>query len=86
MHLRNLLDEFDGDVTLALAAYNAGSGAVRRHGGVPAYRETQEYVRKIESTLSGGGPRPRRRSSAPVAETVRMVQGADGSITFDNIE
>ena len=50
-HLRTLLDEFNGDVTLALAAYNAGSGAVRRHGGVPRYRETQDYVRRVLSYL-----------------------------------
>ena len=44
-HLRSLLDEFD--VPLALAAYNAGQGTVRRYGGIPPYRETRAYVRKI---------------------------------------
>lgn len=46
-HLRTLLDEFD--VPLALAAYNAGQGTVRRYGGIPPYRETRAYVRKILS-------------------------------------
>jgi soluble lytic murein transglycosylase-like protein len=44
-YLRKLLDEFE--LPLALAAYNAGEGAVRRFGGVPPYAETQDYVRKI---------------------------------------
>jgi len=46
-HLRSLLDRFD--VRLAVAAYNAGAGAVQRYGGVPPYRETREYVRKVLS-------------------------------------
>ncbi len=46
-YLRWLLREFRGNVTLALAAYNAGENAVKRHGGIPPYRETQTYVRRI---------------------------------------
>jgi soluble lytic murein transglycosylase-like protein len=46
-YLADLLDLFEGDVTLAAAAYNAGPGAVEKYGGVPPYEETREYVRRI---------------------------------------
>jgi len=46
-HLRLLLDQYGGNVRLALAAYNAGGGAVSRHGGVPPYRETIDYLQRV---------------------------------------
>lgn len=58
-YLRGLLDRF-GDVALALAAYNAGPGAVVQFGGMPPYRETRAYVERVLSTwqrLRSGGDR-----------------------------
>ena len=47
-YLADLLLEFNGDITLAAAAYNAGPTAVRKYGGVPPYDETREYVKRVE--------------------------------------
>ena len=48
-YLRTLLDTFNGDLDLTLAAYNAGPGAVQKFGGIPPYRETQDYVRHVRA-------------------------------------
>ena len=50
-YLRYLLNYFNGNLPLALAAYNAGENAVIRHGGVPPYRETKEYIQRVFSYL-----------------------------------
>ena len=49
-YLRTLLDTFHGDLDLTLAAYNAGPGAVQKYNGVPPYRETREYVRRVRAS------------------------------------
>lgn len=50
-YLKNMLSEFGGNLELALAAYNAGPNSVKKYGGIPPYEETQNYVRRIMSSL-----------------------------------
>jgi soluble lytic murein transglycosylase len=80
-YLRKLLNMFDGDVSLAVAGYNAGEHAVQRHNGVPPYKETQGYVRKILSLLGGAQERPPSASASRVAAaTAEPVQKKPGVI------
>jgi soluble lytic murein transglycosylase-like protein len=56
-YLKGLMDRFDNNKSLALAAYNAGPNAVKKYGGIPPYAETQNYVKKVLSkydTYKGG--------------------------------
>ena len=82
-HLRHLLDNYNGDVQLTLAAYNAGSNAVARSAGVPHYAETQNYVRRITSLYYGSA------DSAPSRiwhEPVRMERDERGVLHMSNTE
>jgi hypothetical protein len=65
-YLRQLLDKFSGDVELALAAYNAGPDRVTQYHGVPPYRETRNYVRKITK------PAPKKPPTPPSSQPTKL--------------
>jgi soluble lytic murein transglycosylase-like protein len=77
-HLRYLLERYQGSVVLALAAYNAGEGAVDTHRGVPPYPETQQYVRSV---LRRAGLADSRAS----AEGLYRHAGSDDVMTYSNL-
>src|SRR5579872_2068191 len=53
MYLRQMIDHFAGKVELAIAAYNAGPGAVEKHGGIPPFAETRDYVKRVLALWRG---------------------------------
>ena len=72
-YLRYLIDRYEGNLSLALAAYNAGETAVKRWGTIPPFKETQQYVQRILKLYNGkGGFAPRY--------TIYMGYGDDGSL------
>ncbi|MEE8348704.1 MAG: lytic transglycosylase domain-containing protein [Acidobacteriota bacterium] len=75
-YLRFLTDHFNGELPLVLAAYNAGENAVIRHQGIPPYRETQQYVRKVTALYESLKPAAETSESNPPLTRVVLPNGS----------
>ena len=93
-YLRHLLDLFEGDLVLALAAYNAGERIVQETGGVPGYRETRDYVDRVMArygrpSKAARGSQPAGAPASAAAVPARKTQiyravAGDGALVFSD--
>jgi soluble lytic murein transglycosylase-like protein len=88
-YLRFLFNHFENDLSLVLAAYNAGENAVTRHKGIPPYRETQEYVKKVSALYKPAeGPKEDVLAQAgeprPINRKIYRVVQSNGRVLFTN--
>jgi soluble lytic murein transglycosylase-like protein len=87
-YLKHLLGLFGGDLSLSLAAYNAGEGAVQRFGGIPSFAETQDYVRKVTNLYQSGSPQSGTTAAGNKPQDSAIVRYVDeqGLVHYSNVE
>lgn len=88
-YLRYLLDLYQGNYPLALAAYNAGEGAVAKYGGVPPYPETRNYLQLVRKQLEKTASKPQVKPEPKVVEVkpagpprIQQIVEPDGSVRY----
>ncbi|MGA7380827.1 MAG: lytic transglycosylase domain-containing protein, partial [Terriglobales bacterium] len=85
--LKQLMENYGGDVKLTLAAYNAGPGAVARSAGVPHYAETRKYVKRITQLYYGGGDSSEDRIlGSSFHEPIQVERDSRGVLHISNTE
>ena len=84
--LKQLMENYGGDVRLTLAAYNAGPGAVARSAGVPHFAETRNYVKKITKLYYEGGDPSAHWVGSPVHDPIRVQRDERGVLYVSNTD
>ncbi len=79
-YLKYLIDRYEGNLSLALAAYNSGETAVKRWGTIPPYKETQDYVKRILLIYNGYNGYNGGNATIATRYTIYMSYGEDGSL------
>jgi soluble lytic murein transglycosylase-like protein len=87
-YLKHLLDLFRGDLSLSLAAYNAGEGAVQRFGGIPSFAETRDYVQKVTNIYQSGSPQSGTNAAGNKPQASPIIRYVDerGVVHYSNVE
>jgi soluble lytic murein transglycosylase-like protein len=87
-YLKHLLNLFGGDLSLSLAAYNAGEGAVQRFGGIPSFAETRDYVRKVTDIYQSVSPQSGTNAAGNKPQASAIVRYVDerGGVHYSNVE
>jgi len=85
-HLKQLMDNYGGDIKLTLAAYNAGEGAVERSAGIPRFRETRNYVKRITQLYNAAPDAETRVVSFPGHDPIRVERDARGILHISNTD
>jgi soluble lytic murein transglycosylase-like protein len=85
-HLKQLMENYGGDVKLTLAAYNAGQGAVARSAGVPHFAETRNYVDRITQLYYGGSTPGSHFVGGPMHDPIHVERDAKGVLHISNTE